>query len=271
MSDPAPRAAAALPGAPSTALCTDLAGKAAVLTGAAGGIGRAIAQALLARGATVHGLDHRAEALATAAAALPGFVPHPVNLADRADTDRVVRELRAGLNARCDILINNAGISSVLAFDETPDSMLDLLFAVNFHAAFRLTRGLLPALAAAPGACVVNIASELALVGQQGYSAYSATKGAVLAWTRTLAVELAPQRVRVNAVCPGPIDTAMLGAEFALAPDPGAARTAETALVPLGRLGRPEDIGAVVAFLASDAAGFVTGAVWAVDGGKTAQ
>ncbi len=263
-----------------------LQGRVAVVTGAAGGIGRAIVAALVAQGAHVHGLDRDADALASLAEALhdaaPGasaheapaqspFEGHVVDLADRAATDVMLQRLLTRLDGRCDILVNNAGISRVMDFERTTDADLDTLFAINFHAAFRLTRALTPYLAGQAGAAIVNIASELALVGQWGYSAYSATKGAILAWSRALAIELAPQGIRVNAVCPGPIDTPMLDAEFTLADDPAAARRAEVATVPVGRLGRPEDIAAVVAFLASDAAAFVNGAAWSADGGKTAR
>jgi NAD(P)-dependent dehydrogenase (short-subunit alcohol dehydrogenase family) len=159
----------------------------------------------------------------------------------------------------------------VQSFVTTEDALLDRLFAVNFTAVFRVTRALIPALRASGRASVVNIASELALIGQPGYTAYSATKGAILAFSRALAAELAPEGIRVNAVCPGPIDTPLLAGEFELADDPLAARAGEIATVPLGRLGVPRDIAGVVAFLASDAAGFVTGAAWPVDGGKTAR
>jgi len=153
----------------------------------------------------------------------------------------------------------------------TDDALLDWLFAVNFIAAFRITRTLLPALRAGGRGTIVNIASELALVGQADYSAYCATKGAILAWTRALAVELASIGIRVNAVCPGPIDTALLQAEFQTYGKFNEARAAEIATVPLARLGDARDISTVVAFLASDAASFVTGAAWPVDGGKTAR
>jgi NAD(P)-dependent dehydrogenase (short-subunit alcohol dehydrogenase family) len=249
-----------------------LTGRQAVVTGAAGGIGRAIALALVARGAMVHALDRDAAALAGLARALPGQIRTcTVDLADRDEVDRAMAELASELAGRCDILVNNAGISHVVDFALTTDAQLDELWAVNFAAAFRITRTLLPLLGLSPTAAIVNIASELALAGQSGYSAYSATKGAVLAWSRALAIELAPRHIRVNAVCPGPIDTPMLGAEFVLADDPVAARAAEIATIPLGRLGQPADIAAVVAFLASDAAAFVTGAAWTVDGGKTAR
>jgi NAD(P)-dependent dehydrogenase (short-subunit alcohol dehydrogenase family) len=248
-----------------------LTGRCAVVTGAAGGIGGAIVRRLLELGATVHGVDRDREGLAVLEARVaPGTVTHLADLANRADTDRVVERLLTATGERVDILVNGAGISRVRPFAATDDDLLDRIFAINFTAAFRLTRALLPALRAGGHGSIINIASELALVGQPGYSAYSPSKGALLAWSRTLAVELAPDGIRVNAVCPGPVDTALLAAEFATAADPLAARRQETALVPLGRLGTSPEIATVVGFLAGDDAAFVTGAAWSVDGGKTA-
>ena len=251
---------------------TGLLGRQAVLTGAAGGIGGAIARELLAQGATVHGIDRDPGGLKSLAQEFSGrFIPYVVDLADRDATDQTLGRLGSALAGRCDILVNNAGIARVQSFVTSEDVLLDRLLAVNFTAVFRVTRALVPALRASGRASVVNIASELALIGQPGYTAYSATKGAILAFTRALAAELAVEGIRVNAVCPGPIDTPLLAGEFALADDPVAARAGEIATVPLGRLGVPRDIASVVAFLAGDAAGFVTGAAWPVDGGKTAR
>ncbi len=251
-----------------------LAGRHAVVTGAAGGIGSAIVRSLLAQGAMVHGLDRDLAGQQRLAAEIDAdgrFVAHEIDLSDRPGTDRVMAELAGALAGRCDILVNNAGVSRLRSFAETDDVLLDFLFAVNFAGAFRVTRALLPALKASGCATIVNMASELALVGQAAYTAYCGTKGAVLAWSRALAVELARDGIRVNAVCPGPIDTAMLSAEFAASDTPLEARRAEIAATPLGRLGTPSDVAAVVAFLASDAAKFVTGAAWSVDGGKTSR
>jgi NAD(P)-dependent dehydrogenase (short-subunit alcohol dehydrogenase family) len=244
-----------------------------VVTGAAGGIGAAISRQLIIQGASVHGLDRDGDALQRAAAAYgPGsFVPYKVDLADRGAVDRTLGALLDSLEGRCDVLVNNAGVSRLRPLEETDDALLDWLFAVNFNAAFRITRRLLPTLRAGGRGAIVNIASELALVGHPGYSAYCATKGAVLAWSRALAIELAADGIRVNAVCPGPVDTMMLQEEFATHGQPAEARAAEIGMIPLARLGAPQDIAAVVAFLASDAAAFVTGAAWPVDGGKTAR
>jgi NAD(P)-dependent dehydrogenase (short-subunit alcohol dehydrogenase family) len=249
-----------------------LSGRHAVVTGAAGGIGGAISRELAAQGAIVHGLDRDTAGLARAAAHGGGsFVAHAVDLADRPAVDRILAEVLERLEGRCDILVNNAGVSRLRSLTDTDDALLDWMFEVNFMAAFRITRSLLPALRTSGRASVVNIASELALVGQPDYSGYCATKGAVLAWSRALALELAGDGVRVNAVCPGPVDTVLLQEEFATQPNPGAARAAEIGAVPLARLGLPADIAPVVAFLASDAGAFVTGAAWCVDGGKTAR
>jgi NAD(P)-dependent dehydrogenase (short-subunit alcohol dehydrogenase family) len=253
-----------------------LTGRRAVVTGAAGGIGRAVVHALVAQGALVHGLDIRLPDPHGAHNGPLGHtddrvVMHRVDLADRADTDRVLGRLAADLGGVCDILVNGAGISRVRSFDASDDALLDSILAVNFTAAFRVTRALQPALRASGRGSIVNIASELALVGQAGYGAYSASKGALLAWSRALAVELAGERIRVNAVCPGPVDTAMLAGEFATSPDPGRARREEIGTIPAGRLGVPSEIASVIAFLAGDAAAYVTGAAWSVDGGKTAR
>jgi NAD(P)-dependent dehydrogenase (short-subunit alcohol dehydrogenase family) len=250
-----------------------LSGLRAVVTGAAGGIGSAISRQLIAQGATVHGLDRDGDGLERIAQDLGvvSFVAHTVDLADRAQVDRSLVDLLDRLDRRCDILVNNAGVSRLRSLTDTDDVLLDWMFAVNFVAAFRVTRTLLPALRASGRGSVVNIASELALVGQPDYSAYCATKGAVLAWSRALALELAGQHIRVNVVCPGPVDTVLLQEEFTTHPNPHAARVAEIATIPLSRLGLPADIAPVVAFLASDAAAFVTGAAWCVDGGKTAR
>jgi NAD(P)-dependent dehydrogenase (short-subunit alcohol dehydrogenase family) len=244
-----------------------------MVTGAAGGIGSAIVRHLIAQGATVHGLDRDGDGLVALRRSLPGgsFQPYIVDLAERTALDQTLAELLERLQGRCDILVNNAGVSRLRALEQTDDALLDWMFAVNFTAAFRITRRLLPALRASGRGAIVNIASELALVGTANYSGYCATKGALLAWSRALAVELAPQHIRVNTVCPGPIDTRLLQEEFATHGSPDAAAGAEVALIPLSRLGQPQDIAPVVAFLASDAAAFVTGAVWPVDGGKTAQ
>lgn len=251
-----------------------LAKQIAVVTGASRGIGAAIARKLAALGALTvltareqKPLQQVADEICTAGGRAEC---RPCDLAESQQIESFARSVLQA-HGRCDILVNNAGVSRLRPLADTDDEMLDWLLEVNFVAAFRLTRALLPALRSSRCASVVNIASELALVGQPGYAAYCGTKGAMLAWSRTLALELAPDGVRVNAVCPGPIDTRLLQEEFAMHRDPHAARAEEIGSIPLARLGLPGDIAPVVAFLASDAAAFVTGAAWCLDGGKTAR
>lgn len=145
-----------------------LSGLRAVVTGAAGGIGRAIARQLIAQGAIAHGLDRDAAGLEQLAqeCGAGSFVAHRVELADRGAVDHLLVDLLDRLGGRCDIPVNNAGVSRLRSLADTDDALLDWMFAVNFTAAFRITRALLPALRASGRGSVVNIASELALVGQ---------------------------------------------------------------------------------------------------------
>src|SRR5258708_18641562 len=157
-----------------------------VVTGAGEGMRAAVALRLLRQGAQVHGLARTAQGLQRVADAasidsgLGGrFVPHRVDLADRVETDRTADMLVDALEGRCDALVNNAGISTVRPFPESDDSMLDALFAVNFFAAFQVTRRLVAALPARRRGSVVNIASDLALIGPTRCCAYPSTKSAI--------------------------------------------------------------------------------------------
>ncbi|MEW6268186.1 MAG: SDR family oxidoreductase [Thermodesulfobacteriota bacterium] len=248
----------------------ELAGRRVVVTGTSGGIGGAIARLFCAEGALVHGLDRSPAAPRAACDAPRGDLrAHAVDLRDAAATARVVDDVVAELGG-VDVLVNVAAILPFRFLDETDDATLDDVMAVNFVAVYRLCRRLYPAMRARRSGAIVNVASELALVGLPGYSAYCASKGAVLAFTRALALEAAPHGVRVNALCPGPTDTLMMAAELAAAPSPDEARAAMLASVPLGRLAHPEEIARAALFLASERTSFVQGATVVVDGGRTA-
>ena len=168
-----------------------------------------------------------------------------------------------------DILHNNAGVSVLKPITETTEADWDFLFGVNLKGMFFGCKHAIPHMVRQGGGVIINTASELAIVGQPLYSAYCATKGGVLAFTRALSVEWAAQGIRVNALCPGPTKTPMLQAEFELAVNPDAEEAAIVQSIPAGRLGVPEDIAKVALFLASDDAEFVHGAAIVADGGRT--
>ena len=242
----------------------ELNGKTALVTGATGGIGGATARLLAARGARVvaSGRDsQRGEALVkeiTAAGGAARFVAAEL-------TDVTSLRQLAAEAGDVDILVNNAALFPIAATTEQEADGLDEAFAANVRAPYLLVAALAPAMAAKGSGSIVNVSTMAARIGMPGLSAYSATKGALEALTRTWAAEFSPAGVRVNTVSPGPTRTDMVMSSMG---EEGAAQVAGTTL--LKRLAAPEEIAEVIAFLASDASGFVTGATVAVDAGRTA-
>ncbi len=246
-----------------------LQGKVALVTGATRGIGRAVALELAARGAHLVLTGRSAESLAAVAGALPSAASLALDLTAPGAAEALV-EAAVGRWGRLDVLVNNAGLLLPGAAPELSDEAWDRTFALNVTALFRLSRAAVRVMRAQGGGSIVNVASDWALVGARGALAYAASKGAVAQITRSMALDHAREGIRVNAVCPGDTDTDMLAEEHA-----GESREATLArlgaAIPLGRVAQPGEVARVVAFLASEEASFMTGALVPVDGGNSAQ
>lgn len=237
-------------------------GKVVVVTGAGGGIGGAIADRFASEGAHVVLCDRDAAAADAARARIEqaGRGSASVEAFDVSDgsaaasaVDRII-----AAHGRIDVLVNNAGINRRGALLDLTEDDWRISFAVNVDSLFNMCRAVLPHMVEAGGGAVVNTASQWGLHPAPGHIAYNVTKAAVASFTENLARDYAPDHVRVNAVAPGEVHTPML--------ESGLARSGRTvadldALVPFGRIGRPEEIAAIIAFLASDEAPYMTGAI----------
>lgn len=242
------------------------AGRSAIVTGAASGIGAAIARALLAEGATVTAVDLEGVDVVALDRTRSGRLEALVaDVSDEAAVQRAVAAARE--RGPVTLLFNVAGIGSTAAAPDTPVELWDRVFAVNARGTFLLCKHTIPAIVAAGGGSVVNMASIAGLVGLRNRAAYCASKGAVIALTRALAVDHVADGVNVNCVCPGTVDSPWVRR---LVEDAGESLDALCARQPLGRLGTPEEIAQAALYLASDDAAFATGTVLTIDGGLTA-
>ena len=246
-----------------------LEGKVALVTGAGSGFGAGIARLFAAKGASVVIADIDEAAGRGIAAQIGGanvkFVCADVSR--RRDVEAMIAAASEGFG-RLDILINNAGYThrnkSML---EVSEEEFDRIFAVNVKAIYMAVQEAIPLFRRQGGGCVVNTSSTAALRPRPGLSVYNSSKGAVNVLTKSLAVELAPDRIRVNAVCPVIGETGLLET-FMGKPDTPENRAAFVATIPMGRMSRPEDIARAALFLASDEATFITGVCMEVDGGR---
>jgi 3-oxoacyl-[acyl-carrier protein] reductase len=241
------------------AVTIDLAGRNAWVTGAASGIGAAIADALHEAGARVVSLDrsHAAETRVEQGRE----VQVPLDVTDTAAVEAAVLRL-VEQGGPPDILVNNAGVTRDAVVWKLRDEDWDTVIDTNLGGAFRMTRACLPHMRERRGGAIVNISSINALRGKVGQSNYAASKGGLIAFTKAVAREVAREGIRVNAVAPGFIDTPLTSRL------PDAVRAQAMSEIALGRMGKPEDIAAAVLFLASPLAAHITGQVLVVDGGQ---
>jgi NAD(P)-dependent dehydrogenase (short-subunit alcohol dehydrogenase family) len=250
--------------------------KAALITGAASGIGWATAEYFCAEGAAVTLADNQAQRAEELAAQLRGRGHRALAVATDVTQSSQVRQAVAATVAafgRLDILFANAGIGFTGDLTHTTDEEWEQVMGVNAKGVFFCCREAVRQMLAQqpPGGAIVINGSISGLVGIPGQAPYGPSKGAVVEMTRQLAVEYAARGVRVNCVCPGTVDTAVLRRAMQMAADGQAFLDMLIAGHPIGRIGRAEEIAAAVAFLASDEASFITGAILPVDGGYTAR
>jgi len=246
-------------------------GPTAFVTGAGSGIGRAIARRLAADGVRVAAADidaaHAAETEALIRAAGGTACAVTVDVTDFAGVRAAAAAARAALGPMA-ILVNNAGWDRLEPFVDNAPELWDRLIAINLKGPIHCTRAVLDDMIAAGAGKIVNISSDAARVGSSGEAVYAACKGGVIAFSKTMARELARHRITVNVVCPGPTRTALLD-EITRGEQGARVIEAMTRAVPFRRLGTPEEVAAAVAFFASADADFITGQVLSVSGGLT--
>ncbi|CAN7580935.1 SDR family oxidoreductase [Rhizobium rhizogenes] len=242
--------------------------KVAIVTGAGGGIGSAIARRLASEGALVVVTDVNEEAAREVVKGIEAEGGAATVIAadiSKKDSCFALVQKAFALNERIDVLVNNAGINRRGNLLSLSDEDWDVSFTVNLDSMFHLCRATLPHMIAAGGGAIVNTASQWGLYPAPNHIAYSTTKAAVAAFTQNLARDYAPDKIRVNAVCPGEIHTPMLEA--------GVKRSGRTIadldkMVPFGRIGKPDEVAALVAFLASDEAAFMCGSLVEITGAQ---
>ena len=248
-------------------------GKAALITGGAGGIGRATAVLFASEGAAVGIVDlnqeRGQEVVREISIAGGGAIFERADVTRPADCRRVVERTVHEFGG-IHILFNNAGIIRRASAVEISEEDWDAVMAVNVKSIFLMCREVIPVMARTQGGSIINAASGWGLAGGERAAAYCASKGAVVLMTKAMALDHGPHHIRVNCLCPGDTDTAMLRSEARQLGEEESRFLCASASRPLGRIGRPEEIAQAALFLASDAASFVTGTTLVVDGGGLA-
>ena len=246
--------------------------KTVIVTGGGGGIGGATSRRFAAEGAKVAVYDMNLAAAQKIAAEIRAAggqaAAFQCDITDRAQVDAAVAATQAQLGPVA-VLVNNAGWDIFKPFVKTVPAEWDKLIAINLTGALHMLHAVLPGMVERKYGRVVNVASDAARGGSSGEAVYSACKGGLVALSKTLAREHARHGITVNAVCPGPTDTALLAGVAEGARDPAKLIEAFKSAIPLGRLGQGDDLASAIAFMGSDDASFVTGQVLSVSGGLT--
>lgn len=248
----------------------DFTNKRVLITGSSRGIGRSAAEVLHAAGAMVT-INGRSEGSTRdgmeALGASERLFAAAGDVATVAGCEAIIG-MAAEAMGGIDVLVNAAGVATFVSIEDSTEALWDATVNTNLKGTFFCCRAALPHLSASKGN-IVNVGSDAGLIGEYGLAAYGASKGGVVNLTRALAVELAPE-VRVNCVCPGNVDTDMLRRDYIdQTDDPAAAEAEIIASAPLKRIAAPREIGAAIAYLASDDAAFITGSILSIDGGTT--
>ncbi len=248
-------------------------GKVAFITGGGTGIGRACALLFAREGARVAVAGRRRGPLDSAIAEMAasggeGFAA-PCDVTQRVAVDQAIRATvdRFG---RLDVVVNNAGAILVATAEETSDADWSHILATNLTGPFLVSRAALPELRRSGGGSIINIGSVLGLVGMKQRAAYAAAKGGVTMLTKAMALDQARENIRVNCICPAIVETELIAELFDKMPYPEATRRMRVEQIPLGRMGRPEDVSHLALYLASDESAWLTGAALPLDGGLTA-
>jgi len=241
--------------------------KAVIITGASQGIGEAIARRLAQESAAVAILDIQSEKAEAVASDIESkgarAIAVRMDIADSQSVKQAVKEVEERF-AKVDVLVNNAGWDKFMLFLELPEEFWDRIIAINLRGPITVTRAVLDGMVERGYGRIVNIGSDAGRVGSSGEAVYSACKGGIIAFTKTLARELVRYNILVNCVCPGPTDTPMLTAN---AEDNPKLVDALKRAIPMRELGKPEDLAAAVAFIASDEASYISGQTLSVNGG----